>query len=289
MPRKSAAGPRRAASSKKTLLRFGSLERRLRDAVTLADVATALTAPLKRSIENVLRLAAHSLGSDEASVLVRDGRGGGLKFMVAIGEVADKLLRMKLPAGKGIAGFVFSSGQPVIAGDVTHDESFYPEVDRTTGYSTQMILATPLRVDGEVVGVLEIVNRRGKPPYAPFSSAEMDTAALFADALATLVDAHETAGLIESLFARSLAAGKSETRGKRRAAEGTAPTPAELRTWLRRLRSAPEHRDLLETAVSLREIMGRGDAEREMCRGVLEVLERYMTATSPTGGAYIEF
>ncbi|HKR02116.1 MAG TPA: GAF domain-containing protein [Pyrinomonadaceae bacterium] len=256
--------------------RAASFEAQLREAIRAVDVANLLTSPLKRSIENLLHVAGDAMGSDEASVLVRDGNRGGLKFLAAIGEVADKLMKVRIPPGKGIAGFVFASGQPVAVADVAQDESFYAEVDRATGYSTQTLLATPLRVEGETVGVLEFVNRLGNPPYQPFTPEEMDRAAHFADAIATLVDAHETAGLVETLFERAVEA--SGVDGKRKSGE--------LLDWLGKVRSAPEHRDLLTLAVRLRDIAGRGDAERALCREVLEALDRFTAKKPVTGSGY---
>lgn len=261
----------------------GAFEAQLRDAIRAVDVANLMTSPLKRSIENLLHVAGDAMGSDEASVLVRDGNLGGLKFLVAIGEVADKLMKVRIPPGKGIAGFVFASGQPVAVADVAQEETFYAEVDRATGYSTQTILATPLRVEGETVGVLEFVNRLGDPPYQPFTPAEMDKAAHFADALATLVDAHETAGLVETLFERAVKAsntGDTEHKGK---------ASHDLLKWLKQVRSAPEHRDLLLLAVRLRDIAGRGEAERALCRDVLEALDRFTGKKAASGAGYFSF
>jgi signal transduction protein with GAF and PtsI domain len=254
----------------------------LQAAVGAVDVADALTAPLKRSIENLLTLAAASVGSDEASVIVRDGNKGGLKFLVAIGEVAEKVLKIRIPPGKGIAGFVFSSGQPMAVADVAAEETFWAEVDRKTGFLTETILATPLRAGGEIVGVLEFVNRLGDPPYEPFSPDEMDKAAHYADAIATLVDAYEAAGLVEILFGRMLGTAKGAQKGQ--AAGG-----AELRKWLRQVRSAPEHRDLLMMAVSLRDIASRGEAERALCADVLSALARYTEKSSSGGMSYLGF
>jgi GAF domain. len=254
----------------------------LQAVIGAVDVADALSAPLKRSIENLLRLAAASVNSDEASVLVRDGNKGGLKFLVAIGEVADKIMKVRIPPGKGIAGFVFSSGQPMAVTDVAQEETFYAEVDRATGYSTQTILATPLRAGGEIVGVLEFVNRLGDPPYEPFSPDEMDKAAHYADAIATLVDAYEAAGLVEILFERMIGGGKEAKKGQ-------AADSAELRKWLKKVRSAPEHRDLMLMAVSLRDIASRGDAERELCRDVLDALARYTEKSSSSGLSFLSF
>lgn len=257
----------------------GSLEEQLRAAVKAIDVAEILTDPLTRSIENLLRLAARSIGTDEASVLVRDGDEGGLKFMVALGSVADKLMQVKIPPGVGIAGFVFASGQPMAVDDVAEAEGFYGGVDELTNFSTQSILATPLRVGEETVGVLEFINRVGPAPYQPYTPEEMDQAAHFADAIATLVDAHETAGLIETLFEHSAA----DRKGKGPEGEN------ELRQWLKGVRSAPEHRDLLQLAVSLRDVATRGEAERELCRDVLEALARFTEKQSAGGMSYLSF
>ena len=260
-----------------------SFEAQLREAIRAVDVANLLTSPLRRSIENLLKVAGDAMGSDEASVLVRDGNRGGLKFLVAIGEVADKLMKVRIPPGKGIAGFVFASGQPVAIADVAQEETFYAEVDRATGYSTQTILATPLRVEDETVGVLEFVNRLGDPPYQPFTPEEMDKAAHFADAIATLVDAHETAGLVETLFERSV---KASDKG---GAKGGERKSSDLLKWLKGVRSAPEHRDLLILAVQLRDIAGRGDAERALCRDVLQALDRFTRKKSASGASYFGF
>jgi GAF domain-containing protein len=287
MAKKSAAKLSGSSSKKRGTKRAGpvavSFDAQLRAAIRAVDVATLMTSPLKRSIENLLHVAGDAMGSDEASVLVRDGFEGGLKFLAAIGEVADKLMPVRIPPGKGIAGFVFASGQPMAVADVAQEETFYAEVDRATGYSTQTILATPLRVGSETVGVLEFVNRLGNPPYRPFTPDEMDLAAHFADAIATLVDANETAGLVETLFERSLQTVEDdESASGKRKHNG-------LLKWLDKVRSAPEHRDLIALAVRLRDIASRGDAERALCREVLEALDRFTEKKSSTGAGYFGF
>jgi signal transduction protein with GAF and PtsI domain len=243
----------------------GPFEQRLRASMRMVEAANALTSPLTRSIENLLQVAAEAVGASEASVVVRDGNKGALKFMSAIGTVAEKLMKVKIPPGKGIAGFVFSSGQPMAVANAAEEESFYAEVDRATGYRTQTLLATPLRVRGEVIGVLELINRPGDPPFSPFTPDEMDQAAHFADAIATLVDAYESARLIETMFDRSLQA-EDDSSGF---------SSDELRRWARTVKSAPEHRDMLVMAMALSDIANAGEAERELCREIVDALGRW--------------
>jgi signal transduction protein with GAF and PtsI domain len=239
----------------------GTLEAKFRKLVETADVASAMTEPLTRSIENLLCVTAGLMGSEEASVIVRDGDDGDLRFLSAVGKVAEHLLNLRIPAGKGIAGFVFSSGQPMAVADAVGEETFYAEVDKMTGYSTQTILATPLRHNDEIIGVLEYVNRIGEPPYPAFTPDEMDRAALFADALASLVNAYESAKLLRDLG--------------RRIVEGDGDEFEEIRAWLAATRDTHEHREMLDLALLVREIASRGDAEREMCREILEAVLKF--------------
>jgi signal transduction protein with GAF and PtsI domain len=242
---------------------------KLRRLIETMDIANLLTEPITRSIQELLRTTAADIDSGEASVLVRDGEEGDLKFLTAIGEVADQLEGVRVPAGKGIAGFVYSSGQPMAVADAGEQSSFYAEIDAQTGYSTQTILATPLRHDGEVIGVLEYVNRRGGPPYQPFSSAEMDKAALFGDAIASLVSAYESAKILRELSDRLF--GSSGDAGVE-----------ELRQWLRSLRDSPGHRETMDLAVLLREIISKGEAERKLCRDILEAVLTYSNGRDET-------
>ncbi len=246
-----------------------ALIEKLQRLIATVDIAHLLTEPLTRSIKNLLEASAAELNSAEASVLIRDGDEGELRFLVAIGAVADKLFNIRIPAGKGIAGFVLSSGQPLVVSDVDAEETFYDEVDKTTGYSTELILATPLRHNDEVIGVLEYINRRGEPPYEAFTPDEMNKAAIYADAVASLVVAYESSKVSREFSERVLATDFQED------------IPA-VRAWLAGLRDSAEHREMMDLAVLLREISSRGEPERALCREMLESMVRYMDHTAET-------
>jgi sigma-B regulation protein RsbU (phosphoserine phosphatase) len=201
-----------------------------------------------------------------------------LKFLTATSGVSDELLALRLPPGAGIAGLVFSTTQPMAVADASSEGSFWSEADRRTGFKTITVLATPLETNGEMVGVLEFINRPGDPPYPPFTPAEMDRASRFADAIARLVDAYEIAQLVESLFNYSIKATATTTSPGIR--------ESDMREWLERSPAAPEHRDLLLLWVSLREIVDRGGAEREFCRDLLEMVARFTNRQSGAGSNF---
>src|SRR5688572_1489478 len=238
------------------------LDEKLRRLVEVIDSASLLTEPLTRSIRELLHASSFAVGAREASVLIRDGSEGDLRFLAATGDAAEQLVKMKVPAGKGIAGFVMSSGQPMAVSNVEEEANFYAEVDKATGFSTEMILATPLRLNDEMIGVLEYINRPGAPPHEPFTPDEMDTAALFAGPIASLVNAYESAKLFRDL-------------GERIVGQDSDVDFTSVREWLSTVRSSAEHRDMMELALLIREIASRGEAERELCRQVLESMLRY--------------
>jgi len=249
----------------------------IRESINAIDLSGSLAEPLRKAIDDLLKIAAEKVGSADASVLVRDGGEGGLKFLVAVSELEEALLKIRIPPGKGIAGLVFSSGQPMAVNDCSSEGSFWSGADEAVGFKTITLLATPLRTGNDTIGVLEFVNRPGEPPYPPFTPEEMDDAARFADAIARLVDAYELAQLVESLFNQSL---------KTSSEAGAA---GDLSEWLKGVDAAPEHRDLLLLAVSLRDIVSRGDAEREMCRDLLETIARFTEKRSSSGSSYFNF
>lgn len=241
---------------------LNDLPAKLQRLIETIDIANILTEPLTDSIAKLLSISAADINSEEASVLIRDGDQGDLRFLAAIGKVAEHLINLRVPAGKGIAGFVLSSGQPMAVSDVGEESTFYSEVDKTTGYSTQMILATPLSHNGEIIGVLEYINRRGSPPFEPFTPAEMDRAAIFAEAIAALVNAYESAKLFRDL-------GDKVFSGQ------SAEDVRQLRSWLSGVRDSAEHRGMMDLAILLRDLASRGEAERLMCKEILESIVRF--------------
>jgi signal transduction histidine kinase/CRP-like cAMP-binding protein len=76
----------------------------------------------------------------------------------------DDLVEIRLPLGKGLAGYVAKTGETVNIIDAYKDPRFNPEIDRKSGYKTRNVLCMPLRdKDGKIVGVFQLLNKRGGP------------------------------------------------------------------------------------------------------------------------------
>ncbi len=73
---------------------------------------------------------------------------------------ADEQFEIRLPLGKGIAGYVAATGDTLNIPDAYFDPRFDPEFDRRTGYKTHSILCMPMKnKEGKIIGVFQLLNK----------------------------------------------------------------------------------------------------------------------------------
>jgi diguanylate cyclase (GGDEF)-like protein len=127
---------------------------------------------LAENLVEILRKANEFVPSAAGSILLddptrksSDRRDNALFFIAVFGEAAGSLIGASIPADSGIAGHVYVSGRSYYSADVSRDRHFYSGVDEVTRYHTQSLVAIPIRIEREVCGVLELLNRQGATDY----------------------------------------------------------------------------------------------------------------------------
>ncbi|MCX5717975.1 MAG: diguanylate cyclase [Nitrospirae bacterium] len=128
------------------------------------DVGKTLTSSLElnKILVAVMRKTKEIIGAEAWSVLVVDETTGDLVF-----ERADtkKVEKYRLKPGEGIAGWVAQEGIPVIVPDVSLDKRFSSRVDKQTRFKTRSLMCVPIKSQGRVIGVLEVVNKITGEPF----------------------------------------------------------------------------------------------------------------------------
>jgi len=114
-------------------------------------------------LEKVMDNALSMTNSDAGCILLVDD--GKLVFKVAKGEESGDLVGAAVEPGRGIAGWVAERGTTARVPDVAKDNRFDPEVDGRMGCVTNSILSVPFKTSSEVIGVLELVNKKGGYTY----------------------------------------------------------------------------------------------------------------------------
>jgi diguanylate cyclase (GGDEF)-like protein len=129
------------------------------------DVGKTLTSSLElnKILVAVMRKTKEIIGAEAWSVLVVDETTGDLVF-----ERADtkKVEKYRLKPGEGIAGWVAQEGIPVIVPDVSLDKRFCSRMDKQTRFKTRSLMCVPIKSQGRVIGVLEVVNKTTGEPFS---------------------------------------------------------------------------------------------------------------------------
>jgi len=128
----------------------------------LFDIARTLSSTL--DVDTLLKrigVAAEKLTDSEASsIMLVDEERKHLLFKIATGEKSSILKKMKVNIGEGIAGTIALTKESLTINDVSKDKRFAVTFDKSSGFQTKSILGVPLLLEGEVIGVAEVLNKR---------------------------------------------------------------------------------------------------------------------------------
>ncbi len=116
-------------------------------------------------LEMILEQAVHLTGVEAGSCLLLDEKTGELVFRVVRGPYSEKIVGTRLPFGKGIAGKVAQTAEPLIVNDVEQSSLWFAGIDNQSEFRTESILTVPLTSQQEVLGVLQLVNRQNGLPF----------------------------------------------------------------------------------------------------------------------------
>jgi diguanylate cyclase (GGDEF)-like protein len=92
------------------------------------------------------------------SLLLVDEHKPELYFSIVVGETAEKIKDLRIPIGKGIAGWSVQHAESVIIEDTSEDDRFLCEVDEESGFQTKSVIAVPLICKENILGVIELIN-----------------------------------------------------------------------------------------------------------------------------------
>ena len=107
-------------------------------------------------LASILTVARNELHVDRGTLYFVDDDAGELWTKIA-GELSSQI---RLPKGKGLAGSVAATGEPIILHDAYADPRFDRSHDQKTGYHTRSMLCVPIRNrEQTIVGVLQLLNK----------------------------------------------------------------------------------------------------------------------------------
>ncbi len=122
---------------------------------------------LEPLLQMILASAVQVMGASAGSLLLLDQRTDELVFEVIEGGGGVALEGARMPADKGIAGWVATNREPLIVDDVNRDDRHYRDIAQDYDFSTTSILCVPLIAKGQVIGVLQVLNKKPGKYFTP--------------------------------------------------------------------------------------------------------------------------
>jgi Nif-specific regulatory protein len=138
-----------------------------RQVSALVEASSTINASLNLGevLQAIAQKAAVVLRSEASSVLMLDRRRNKLVFMAAVGDRGPALIGEEFDADLGIAGRVAASAKAVVVGDVRDSKDFFRGIDAKSSFQTRGLIAAPLIWKGNVIGVVEVLNKLGGGAY----------------------------------------------------------------------------------------------------------------------------
>lgn len=149
---------------------FDETNVRARQLAAMNDISRQIVAS-EGNLEVLLKLITASatdiLSAEAGSLLLTtDDTTDDLEFRVAIGGSGADIVGLRVPAGRGLVGEVAKTGKPVIVYDVMTDPRWAGELGKGS-FKTNNVIAVPLLAQNRVIGVLEVLNKRGGITFSP--------------------------------------------------------------------------------------------------------------------------
>jgi signal transduction histidine kinase len=205
---------------------------------------------LRRLFEGIVEMVSASLESTIASLVLVDPDRGDLFVAASVGLHADASgggRRTTLRAG--VAGAVAAWGRPVLVENIETDRRFrrlnHPQ------YATKSLLCVPLRVEGEVIGV---INTNNKISGEPFDDDDLAVLVMLTERVGSVIERACAYPDSERVVIDALEAIRCMTRLKRDLALGGHALVKRARAVARELGMSPADVDVIGYVASIHDL-----------------------------------
>ncbi len=145
----------------------------------LMEVTRNLSAALdfEPFLQTAIAVASELTDSEIACILEFDEISKGLRFLAAPWHYHGALSGIRVPLDGSAAGWVYRQAKPLLVQDAKADPRHFSAVDFASAFETRSLLAVPLMVKGQPLGVLEVVNKINDAHYTEEDITILETLA----------------------------------------------------------------------------------------------------------------
>lgn len=151
------------------------------------EVSRMLTSTLELSniLTRIMDRVKEMIKAEAWSILLMDQETGDLVFEKTNAKKTKQIQKFRVKIGEGIAGWVAREGIPVVVPDVSKDERFLGNIDEAIHFKTKSLMCVPIKINEQVLAVLELVNKK---TGEPFTREDLDLMMRFVDHVAIAIE-----------------------------------------------------------------------------------------------------
>lgn len=116
-------------------------------------------------LDLIMLEAVTAVEAEASCIALRHPTENLLRIEFASGEADEGVKHLTLAMGQGILGHVASTSKALRVDDVRQDPRFEASVDHRTGFISRSVLAVPILRRNELLGVLEVINKKRGPEF----------------------------------------------------------------------------------------------------------------------------
>jgi len=99
-------------------------------------------------------------------------------------ESEKKFKKIRFAADQGVSGRVYKTGEPILIPDISKCSFFLQRVDDETDLVTKNMLSVPIKIKGQSMGVISVVNKN----YGEFDTTDIDLLSMVASTIALPIE-----------------------------------------------------------------------------------------------------
>ncbi|GAW66466.1 diguanylate cyclase [Geoanaerobacter pelophilus] len=134
----------------------------------------------------ILEIAAELIDASQGSVMLIDKDGQNMHIVFTLGMTLNIARCLPVKVGKGIAGMVAQSGQPLLVNDVEKDSRV--AMANRLRFKSKSLICMPLKLKDKIIGVLNLSDKKN---LAPFTDADLQVLTSFANLASLMIERTE--------------------------------------------------------------------------------------------------
>jgi len=154
---------------------------------TLIEINTLINSnysDIRSLLTQILESATRLCEGEASSLLLLNKEESKLYFEIALGSKGSDVKKFSVNLGEGIAGWVAKHNTSIIVNDVENDSRHLSDISKKIGYPSKTMLAVPMRIKDECVGVIELLNKKDG---RNFSQDDLEWLEIFANQAALAI------------------------------------------------------------------------------------------------------